>query len=151
MPSLLDPHHLNPRISLSSPNPPYPVTLDRFFQDYAPSTIRTHWNNRKKDLQLSNPSAKLMHIFPSHVPRPLRLTVEGMVAVSISSTRFKIPSGVLKPTTIFGTPRRNDWIQNFSSLRSKFTISLSLRMSALVFNSTQLGGVESVGLVSQTF
>jgi hypothetical protein len=91
-----------------------------------------------------------MHIFPSQVPFPRLFTVPGIDAVSISSTLFKMPSGVRNPTMIFGTPRRNDCIQNFMSLRSNVTISLSFRMSALVFSSTQLIGLPSVGLESHT-
>jgi hypothetical protein len=70
--------------------------------------------------------------------------------VSISSTLFRMPSCVLKPTIILGTPSRKDWIQNFISFRSKVTMSLSFRISALVFSSTQFIGLSSVGLESQT-
>jgi len=89
-------------------------------------------------------------MLPSHVPFPRRLTVPGIEAVSISSTLFRIPSGVRNPTMILGTPRRNDWIQNFINFRSKVIMSRSFRMSALVFNSTQLIGPSSVGLISHT-
>lgn len=63
---------------------------------------------REVDLQSSNEEAKLIHMFPSHVPLPRLLTVPGIEAVSISSIRFKNPSGVRNPTIIFGTPRRKD-------------------------------------------
>lgn len=102
------------------------------------------------DLQSSNADAKLIHIFPSHVPFPRLFTVPGIDAVSISSTLFKMPSGVRNPTMILGTPRRNDCIQNFISLRSNVIISLSFRISALVFSSTQLMGLPSVGFESHT-
>lgn len=101
--------------------------------------------------QSSNPAAKLMHIFPSQVPFPLLFTVPGILAVSISSTLFRNPSGVLNPTIILGTPNKKDWIQNFISLRSNVSISRSLRISALVFSSTQfMGWVGSWGLASHT-
>ena len=89
-------------------------------------------------------------MFPSQVPFPRLFTVPGIEEVSISSTLFRIPSGVRNPTMILGTPRRNDCIQNFMSLRSNVIMSLSFRISALVFNSTQLVGLPSVGLESHT-
>src|SRR5882724_5863241 len=104
----------------------------------------------KLDLQSSNADAKLIHILPSQVPFPRLFTVPGIEAVSISSTLFKIPSGVRNPTIILGTPRRNDCIQNFMSLRSNVIMSLSFRISALVFSSTQLMELPSVGLESHT-
>ena len=100
--------------------------------------------------QSSSADAKLMHILPSQVPFPALLTAPGIDAVSISSILFRIPSGVRNPTIILGTPSRNDCIQNFISLRSKVIISLSFRMSALVFSSTQFTGLPSEGLASQT-
>ncbi len=91
-----------------------------------------------------------MHMVPSHVPLPCLLTIPGIEAVFISSILFKKPSGVLNPTIIFGTPSKNDWIQNFINLRSRVTISLSFRISAVVFSSTQLIGESSTGLQSHT-
>lgn len=102
------------------------------------------------NLQSSNAAAKLMHILPSHVPFPRLLTVPGIEAVSISSTLFKIPSGVLKPTMTFGTPRRKDCIQNFINFLSNAMRSRSFRMSAVVLSSTQLMGPPSVGFESHT-
>lgn len=41
---------------------------------------------------------------------------------------------------IFGTPSKNDCIQNFNNLRSYLSMSLSFAISADVFSSTQLMG-----------
>lgn len=95
-------------------------------------------------------AAKLIHMFPSHW-RPLRPTVSGMAATSISSTRCRTPSRDRNPTTILGTPRRNDWIHHFMSLRSKLSRSRSPRISAEVLSSTQwMGAPGCAGLESQT-
>ncbi len=102
-----------------------------------------------ESLQSSSADAKLMHMLPSQVP-PLFFTVPGIEVVSISSILFRIPSGVRNPTIILGTPRRNDCIQNFISFLSKLIMSLSFRISALVFNSIQLIGLSSQGFASQT-
>ena len=81
-----------------------------------------------------------MQRLPSQVPLPRRFTRPGIFFVSISSSLCKIPFLSRKPTTILGTPNRKDCIQNFRSLRSYFSMSLSLSISAEVFNSTQLMG-----------
>lgn len=93
---------------------------------------------------------KLIHIFPSQTPFPL-FTIPGMLAVCNSSNRCKIPCLLRKPTMIFGTPSKNDCIQNFNSLRSYLSWSRSFSMEADVLSSTQLMGVDAVGgLVSHT-
>jgi len=101
--------------------------------------------------QSRNALAKLIHVFPSHFPPPRFCTLNGIVAVSISSSRSSLPSRERNPTMILGTPSRKDWIQNFSSFRSKFSMSRSFRISALVLSSTHLMGAPfSGGLESQT-
>lgn len=91
-----------------------------------------------------------MQMLPSHC-RPRRATVSGIEATSMSSTRCRMPSRDRKPTMMRGTPSRNDWIQNLSSLRSKLSRSRSLRISAEVLSSTQLMGSPALGgLESQT-
>lgn len=95
-------------------------------------------------------AAKFVQMLPSHC-RPRRATVSGIEATSMSSTRCRIPSRERKPTMMRGTPSRNDWIQNLSSLRSKLSRSRSLRISADVLSSTQLMGSPALGgLESQT-
>lgn len=92
-----------------------------------------------------------MQIFPSHVPLPTRLTLPGMLAVSISSKRWTMPRSSRNPTMIFGTPSRKDWAQNLSSFRSYLVTSRSFLISAAVFSSTQLMGSSFLsGLQSQT-
>ncbi len=149
MPSFLNLEHLNSGRPFPPPNPPNTIANYRGFQDC--STLVETSKQFRADSQSSKADAKLIHIFPSQVPFPRLLTVPGIEAVSISSILFNIPSGVRNPTMIFGTPRRKDCIQNFMSLRSNATISLSFRMSTLVFNSTQLIGLPSVVLQSHTF
>lgn len=101
--------------------------------------------------QSRNALAKLIHVFPSHLARPRFCTLKGMLAVSISSSLSSLPSLERNPTMIFGTPSKKDWIQNFSSLRSKFSMSRSFRISALVLSSTHLMGAPfSGGFESQT-
>jgi hypothetical protein len=140
---------LNGRWSLPPANSPDPVVRNRFLDNW-------HWwvlfrnGIRIEYLHSNNSDAKLMHIFPSQVPFPRLFTVPGIDAVSISSTLLRMPSGVRNPTMIFGTPRRNDCIQNFISFRSKVIISRSLRISALVLSSTQLIELPSDGLESHT-
>lgn len=69
----------------------------------------------------------------------------------MSSTRCRMPSRERNPTIMRGTPSRNDWIQNLSSLRSKLSRSRSLRNSADVLSSTQfIGSPAFRGLQSQT-
>lgn len=102
-------------------------------------------------LQSNNPAAKLIHMFPSHVAFPLLFTVPGIFSVSISSILTRIPFWSRKPTIIFGTPRRKDWIQNFISLRSKARRSRSDWGLTEVLSSTQLMRVVGgSGLMSQT-
>lgn len=92
-----------------------------------------------------------MHTFPSHWALPRRRTVSGIFTVSISSSLSSRPSRDRNPTMIFGTPSRNDWIQNFMSLRSKLSMSRSDRISAEVLSSTQFIGLPfSWGLTSHT-
>lgn len=98
----------------------------------------------RKNLHSKKALAKLIHTLPSHC-LPLRATVVGIEATSISSSFWRIPSRDRNPTMILGTPRRNDWIQNLSSLRSKFSLSRSLRMSMEVLSSTQLIGSPALG------
>ncbi len=101
-------------------------------------------------------AVKLIHVFPSQAGAwlffPARLaTMFGMLIVSSSSTRCKIPLLLRKPMMILGTPRRKDWIQILSNLRSYLTKSLSFSSSAVVFSSTQLIGSSFLsGLRSQT-
>ena len=96
-------------------------------------------------------AAKLMQVLPSQRFLPRLLTISGMLWVLSSSSRIRIPSAVRKPTIIFGTPSKNDCIQNFKSFRSNLIWSRSLLISADVFNSTQLiGRFLSSGLISQT-
>ena len=114
-----------------------------------------HPTNKKttqENLQSKNPAVKLIHTLPSHVPFPLFFTVLGKLSVCSSSRLSRTPSLLLNPTMIFGTPKRKDWIQNLSNLRSYFRISRSVLGVAAVLSSTQLmGPVEVVeGLVSQT-
>jgi len=149
MPCLLNLEHLNRGRPFLPSNPPNAVANYRSPQNWF--LLIESWNPCKANLQSSNADVKLIHIFPSQVPFPRLLTVPAIEAVSISSILFKMPSGVRNPTIILGTPSRKDCIQNFMSLRSKVIISLSLRMSALVFNSTQFMGLPSVGLESQTW
>ena len=85
-------------------------------------------------------AVKLMQRLPSHAPLPCRLTTPGMFLVSSSSILCKIPFWLRKPTMILGTPSKNDCIQNFNSLRSYLSMSLSFAIAAEVFNSTQLMG-----------
>lgn len=107
--------------------------------------------NNVINIQSRNASAKLIHMFPSHVPLLRLLTVPGIAAVSSSSTRTRIPLWLRKPTMIFGTPRRKDCIQNFINLRSKASISRSERGSTDVLSSTQLMPLSgTAGLMSQT-
>jgi hypothetical protein len=74
-----------------------------------------------------------------------------MDCVLISSSRSRVPVFERNPTMIFGTPSRNDWIQNLSNLRSNFRRSLSDWISSEVFSSTQLiGCVGSSGFRSHT-
>lgn len=67
-----------------------------------PSPVIVSFKKSRKE------AAKLIQRLPSHVPFPVLLTVPGMDAVSISSSRCRIPFRLLKPTIIFGTPRRKD-------------------------------------------
>ena len=93
-----------------------------------------------------------MQVLPSQRFLPWLLTISGMLWVSSSSSRVRIPSAVRKPTIIFGTPSKNDCIQIFKSFRSNLIWSRSLLISAEVFNSTQLTGrFLSSGLMSQTY
>lgn len=62
-----------------------------------------------------NSSVKQIHAFASCFPF---FTVVGIFAVSSSSSCFRIPFLLRKPTMIFGTPSKNDWIQNLRSLCS---------------------------------
>lgn len=95
--------------------------------------------------------AKLMHTFAFQLLTPRLAAVSGILAVWISSSFVRIPCCERKPTMILGTPSKNDWIQNFMSLRSKFCIVLSSRISTLVLSSIQLIGAPfSTGLESQT-
>lgn len=107
---------------------------------------RNHTPNfeRGKNLHSRKALVKLMHTLPSHC-LPLRATVVGIEATSISSSFCRMPSRDRNPTMILGTPRRKDWIQNLSSFRSKFCWSLSLRISMEVLSSTQLTGSPALG------
>ena len=106
---------------------------------------------RRGDEQFRNPAAKLIHIFPSQVAFPLLFAIPGIFSVSISSTRSRTPFWSLKPTIIVGTPKRNDWIQNFMSLRSNASRSRSDWGEMDVLSSIQFIRVWGVsGLASQT-
>ena len=106
---------------------------------------------RRNNIHSRKVAAKLIQIFPSHVPRPDFLTLFGMLAVSSSSKRRRIPPWSRNPTTILGTPRRKDCAQNFRSFRSNLTMSRSFLISAEVLSSTQLiGSSLRSGLLSQT-
>ena len=96
-------------------------------------------------------AVKLIQIFPSHVRLPLRLMLPGMLCVSNSSTLCNMPSLLRNPTTIFGTPSRNDCAHIRSNFRSNFTTLLSSRISSDVLSSTQFIGCSlSSGLQSHT-
>lgn len=148
MTSFFDSKDFNRRRAFLPSNSPDPIVCDGSFYDYRDLVI----DDRRwiVALQSSRLAAKLIHMLPSQVPFPLLLTVLGIEAVSISSIRFKKPSGVRNPTMIFGTPSRKDWIQNFISFLSRLIISRSFRMSAVVLSSIQLIGLSSVGFESQT-
>lgn len=95
--------------------------------------------------------AKLTHMSAFHEGLGRELTVCGIRCVSISSRLARTPSRVRKPTMILGTPSRNDWIQNFMSLRWKTSASWGPRISTDVLSSTQLIGAPfSTGFESQT-
>lgn len=112
--------------------------------------VPSHNNRMGHDLQSRNAAAKLMHTFPSQSCVPL-LTMSGMACVSSSSRRFNIPFPVRRPTIILGTPSRKDCAQNLRSLRSNFTWSRWVEISAAVLSSTQLMEWDgSEGLRSQT-
>ena len=85
-------------------------------------------------------AVKFIQMFPSQVRRPLRLTLPGMLCVSISSVLRRTPSLLRKPTIIFGTPKRKDWAQIRSNFRSNFIILLSFRISSAVLSSIQFVG-----------
>jgi hypothetical protein len=136
--------HLNNRVILLAPDAPNTIPSDCGFDNC--SVLARLGCQKGGNMQSSNAEVKFIHMFPSHVPLPLLLTVLGIDAVSISSILFKNPSGVRNPTMIFGTPRRNDCIQNFISFLSKVTKSLSFRISAVVLSSTQFIGETSEGL-----
>lgn len=101
-------------------------------------------------LHSRNSPAKFTHMSAFHRAPCLEFTVCGMLCVSISLTSTRMPSLVRKPTIILGTPSRNDWIQNFMSLRWKLSMSWSERISAVVLSSTQFIGWPGWGLESHT-
>ena len=108
------------------------------------------WTQRGEHEHSKNIAVKLMHMFPSQRFES-RLTATGMSCVSNSRTSRRIPACVRKPTMIFGTPRRNDCIQNFNNFRWNFFWSWGFRISAEVLSSTQLMGLSFwSGLQSQT-
>ena len=95
-------------------------------------------------------AVKLIQTFPSQ-DALFCFTSAGILLVSNSSMDWRIPCLLRKPTMIFGTPSRKDWIQNFSSFRSYLSMSLPLLMLAAVLSSTQLiGSFLLSGLQSQT-
>lgn len=143
--------YLNARVPRAPAYPPNSLVVNLGAQPYGTSqqvSLSPAQLPKEKCLHSKNSAAKLMHTFPSHW-RPRFATVPGIPSTSISSTLWRIPSRERKPTMIFGTPSRNDWIQNFMSFRSKLSLSRSLRISAEVLSSTQwigspgLGGFES--------
>lgn len=109
------------------------------------------WHLTIGHLQSRKLAVKLIQRLPSHEFLPLRLTKPGILFVSNSSSRCKIPILLRNPIMIFGTPSKKDCIQNFRSFRSYLSMSLSFSIIADVLSSTQLiGSSLSSGLQSQT-
>ena len=122
---LLDFEYLDDWRSIFSSDAPYAFAVDGLFQPCA--MIRFNQCNSWSDGSAGNPQSKkaavkLMHRFPSHSPEVF-LTMRGMSFVCNSSSRWRMPFCVRKPTMILGTPSRKDCTQNFSSLRWYFVSS----------------------------
>ena len=139
-------------LSTYSPNPGFFYCL---LQNYVLiseniQSVCVYWRCRC-NTHARKEAVKLMHMLPSHVRLPLRLTVPGMLWVSISSSRRNTPSLLRNPTTILGTPSRKDWAHILRSFRSNFTLFLSSSISSDVLSSTQFIGCSlSSGLQSHT-
>ena len=138
----------NLRLLLSSYSP-YTFRCNRCFQPC--KMLAKNSREAGPPIHSRKAAAKLMETFPSQLPFPCLLTRPGMFFVSSSSMWSRMPRFVLKPTIILGTPSRNDWIQNFWSLRSYLSMSLSFSMHAEVLSSTQSIGLSlSVGFCPKT-
>lgn len=72
---------------------------------------------KKIGLQSKKAAAKLTQMSAFQAGFGRAFTVCGILCVSISLISTRMPSRVRKPTMIFGTPNRKDWIQYFMSLR----------------------------------
>ena len=128
---------------------PYTLAGDSLSKPCASLAKRTALG-QARDMHSRKAAVKLMHALPSH-DRLRPLTNAGILFVSSSSKLRRTPRRSRKPTMIFGTPSRKDWIQNFWSFRSYLRRPLSFSMHALVFSSTQLTGRSgSCGFSSQT-
>lgn len=125
-----------------------PSQLTTVFSPILEFSFAIHATRRQDDLHSRKLAAKLIHMLPSQLFPP---TFPGMLCVSISSMRNRIPCRSRKPTIIFGTPRRKAWAQNLRSFLSYFIMSRSPYISAVVFSSTQLIGSSFLfGLQSHT-